>query len=44
METKGLAGAMFWDLSTDKVGTDSLVGTAAGVFGSLDQTQVRLIC
>lgn len=43
METKGLAGAMFWDLSTDKVGTGSLVGTAAGVFGSLDQTQVQLI-
>ncbi|OBZ78289.1 hypothetical protein A0H81_02203 [Grifola frondosa] len=29
----------FWDLSTDKVGTDSLVGTTAGVYGSLDQTQ-----
>jgi len=29
---------MFWELSTDKVGPDSLVGTAAGVLGSLDQT------
>ncbi|KAF8919477.1 glycoside hydrolase family 18 and carbohydrate-binding module family 5 protein [Mucidula mucida] len=36
---KGLAGSMFWELSTDKVGSDSLVGTAAGVLGTLDQTQ-----
>ncbi|TFK70012.1 hypothetical protein BDN72DRAFT_943005 [Pluteus cervinus] len=35
---KGLAGSMFWELSTDKTGGDSLVGTAAGVFGSLDTT------
>ncbi|KAH9945514.1 glycoside hydrolase superfamily [Amylocystis lapponica] len=34
----GLAGSMFWDLSTDKVGGDSLVGTTAGVYGALDQT------
>jgi chitinase len=36
--SKGLAGSMFWELSTDKVGPDSLVGTAAGIMGSLDQT------
>ncbi|KAF8201052.1 glycoside hydrolase superfamily [Mycena galopus ATCC 62051] len=38
-ETKGLAGSMFWDLSTDKVGAQSLVGVSAGVFGALDTTQ-----
>ncbi|CAL1711226.1 unnamed protein product [Somion occarium] len=37
--TNNLAGSMFWDLSTDKKGSDSLVGTTAGVYGSLDQTQ-----
>jgi len=37
--SNGMAGQMFWDLSTDKTGTpDSLVSTTAGVFGSLDQT------
>ncbi|KAL1941618.1 hypothetical protein VTO73DRAFT_7057 [Trametes versicolor] len=39
VQTNGLAGSMFWDLSTDKVGSDSLVVTTAGVYGSLDQTQ-----
>ncbi|KAF8998382.1 glycosyl hydrolases family 18-domain-containing protein [Cyathus striatus] len=43
INTKGLGGSMFWDasyqLSTDKVGADSLVATAAGVLGTLDQTQ-----
>ncbi|KAI0366008.1 hypothetical protein BV20DRAFT_1056021 [Pilatotrama ljubarskyi] len=39
VQNNGLAGSMFWDLSTDKVGSDSLVGTTAGVYGSLDQTQ-----
>ncbi|KAF4607345.1 hypothetical protein EYR38_001413 [Pleurotus pulmonarius] len=38
--SKGLAGSMFWELSTDKVGSTSLVGTSAGVYGSLDTTQV----
>ncbi|KAI0777588.1 glycoside hydrolase superfamily [Trametes elegans] len=38
VQNNGLAGSMFWDLSTDKVGSDSLVGTTAGVYGSLDQT------
>ncbi|KAG9219949.1 hypothetical protein CCMSSC00406_0006862 [Pleurotus cornucopiae] len=37
--SKGLAGSMFWELSTDKVGASSLVGTSAGVYGSLDTTQ-----
>ncbi|KLO18245.1 hypothetical protein SCHPADRAFT_820108 [Schizopora paradoxa] len=37
--SNGMAGQMFWDLSTDKTGSDSLVSTTAGVFGSLDQTQ-----
>ncbi|KAH9849684.1 glycoside hydrolase superfamily [Lenzites betulinus] len=36
---KGLAGSMFWELSTDKQGSDSLVATTAGVYGNLDQTQ-----
>ncbi|KAK7691604.1 hypothetical protein QCA50_005003 [Cerrena zonata] len=37
--SNSLAGSMFWDLSTDKKGSDSLVGTTAGVYGALDQTQ-----
>ncbi|KAH8110970.1 glycoside hydrolase family 18 and carbohydrate-binding module family 5 protein [Phellopilus nigrolimitatus] len=37
--SKGMAGQMFWDLSTDKTGTNaSLVATTANVFGTLDQT------
>ncbi|KAM5531156.1 hypothetical protein V8D89_015177 [Ganoderma adspersum] len=39
VEAQGLAGSMFWDLSTDKTGDDSLVETTANVYGSLDQTQ-----
>ncbi|KAK0185757.1 glycoside hydrolase family 18 protein [Armillaria mellea] len=35
----GLAGSMFWELSTDKVGSESLVGAAAGVLGTLDKTK-----
>ncbi|KAJ7489454.1 glycoside hydrolase superfamily [Mycena latifolia] len=34
----GLSGSMFWELSQDKTGTDSLVGTSASVLGALDQT------
>ncbi|CAK5284403.1 unnamed protein product [Mycena citricolor] len=37
--SKGLAGSMFWELSTDKVGSESLVGISANVFGHLDETQ-----
>ncbi|KAI0090629.1 glycoside hydrolase superfamily [Irpex rosettiformis] len=40
--SKGLGGNMFWDLSTDKTGSDSLVSTTANVFGALDQTQNHL--
>ncbi|KAM5540815.1 hypothetical protein V8D89_005459 [Ganoderma adspersum] len=38
-QSKGLAGAFFWDLSTDKRDSNSLVDTTAKVFGSLEQTQ-----
>ncbi|KAJ7058105.1 glycosyl hydrolases family 18-domain-containing protein [Mycena amicta] len=33
-----LGGTMFWELSTDKTGSDSLVGTTKAVFGGLDST------
>lgn len=36
---KGMAGSMWWELSTDRTGSDSLVGIAAGALGSLDSTQ-----
>ncbi|KAF8908087.1 glycoside hydrolase superfamily [Gymnopilus junonius] len=39
INSKGMGGSMFWELSGDKVGTDSLVGTAASALGGLDQTQ-----
>ena len=42
--SNGLAGTMFWELSTDKVGADSLVGTTHGVFGTLDSTQNHIKC
>lgn len=38
VNSKGLGGSMFWELSTDKVGAASLVGVSAGVLGTLDQT------
>ncbi|KAI0288314.1 glycoside hydrolase family 18 protein [Russula brevipes] len=44
VQARGLAGSMFWDLSTDKIGSASLVGTTAGVYGALDQTPVRRPC
>ncbi|KZP01560.1 glycoside hydrolase family 18 protein [Calocera viscosa TUFC12733] len=37
-----LAGAMFWEVSADATGSKSLIGTTAGVFGKLDQTQNHL--
>ncbi|KAF5381774.1 hypothetical protein D9615_005490 [Tricholomella constricta] len=39
INTKGLGGSMFWELSTDRVGSGSLVGTSAGLLGTLDTTQ-----
>ena len=36
---QGLAGTMFWELSTDKVGADSLVAAAKSAIGGLDTTQ-----
>ena len=36
---KGLSGSMFWELSTDKVGSESLVQVSANGLGALDQTQ-----
>ncbi|KAJ7040807.1 glycosyl hydrolases family 18-domain-containing protein [Mycena alexandri] len=35
----GLAGLMFWDLSTDSTGATSLVTVSANVLGALDQTK-----
>ncbi|PIL35013.1 hypothetical protein GSI_02800 [Ganoderma sinense ZZ0214-1] len=37
--SKGLAGTFFWDLSTDRKGSGSLVDATAGMYGSLDQSQ-----
>ncbi|PFH51661.1 carbohydrate-binding module family 5 protein [Amanita thiersii Skay4041] len=39
ISAKGLAGSMFWELSTDKVGSQSLVGTSVSILGNLDQSQ-----
>ncbi|PIL29808.1 hypothetical protein GSI_08014 [Ganoderma sinense ZZ0214-1] len=39
VQSKGLAGTFFFDLSTDKKGNGSLVDTTADVYGDLDQTQ-----
>ncbi|CEL52591.1 Endochitinase 1 OS=Coccidioides immitis (strain RS) GN=CTS1 PE=3 SV=1 [Rhizoctonia solani AG-1 IB] len=39
---QGLAGAMFWELSADKNGTDSLVWTAAKTMAKLDNTPNHL--
>ncbi|CAE6524937.1 Endochitinase 1 [Rhizoctonia solani] len=39
---QGLAGAMFWELSADKNGTDSLVRTAAKTMAKLDNTENHL--
>ncbi|CAE6537313.1 unnamed protein product [Rhizoctonia solani] len=42
MSGQGLAGAMFWELSGDKNGTESLVWTAAKTMGKLDNTENHL--
>ncbi|CAE6511345.1 unnamed protein product, partial [Rhizoctonia solani] len=39
---QGLAGAMFWELSADMNGTDSLVQTAAKTMAVLDNTENHL--
>ena len=42
IESNGLGGAMYWESSADKNGTQSLIGTIAGSFGNLDQSQNEL--
>ncbi|KAI0821069.1 glycoside hydrolase family 18 protein [Irpex lacteus] len=37
--SKSIGGNMHWHLAMDKKGSDSLVSTTAGVFGTVDQTQ-----
>lgn len=39
LKNKGLGGAMFWEASDDKNGTDSLVVSMAGQLGILDRAQ-----
>ena len=33
---------MFWESSADRNGTESLIGTTAGSFGELDQSETCL--
>ncbi|KAJ7103739.1 glycoside hydrolase superfamily [Mycena epipterygia] len=42
INTNGLAGAMFWELSQDQTGATSLVGASIGALGALDQTPNHL--
>ena len=35
---KGLMGASFWEVSADKVGNESLIGSVAGQLGGLDRS------
>ena len=39
IKANGLGGAMFWESSADRNGTESLIGTTAGSFGELDQSE-----
>ncbi|KAH8827572.1 glycosyl hydrolases family 18-domain-containing protein [Flagelloscypha sp. PMI_526] len=39
IKDQGLAGSMFWELSIDKSGADSLIEVSKGVLGTLDTTQ-----
>ncbi|RDL29976.1 (Trans)glycosidase [Venustampulla echinocandica] len=39
IQNKGLGGAMFWETSADRDGSQSLIGTIAGKFGNLEQSQ-----
>jgi chitinase len=39
IEKTGLGGAMYWETSSDKTGSESLISTVAGSFGGLEQNQ-----
>lgn len=39
LKGKGLGGAMFWSIDSDKTGSESLVATMAGELGPLDGSQ-----
>ncbi|KAG9083988.1 hypothetical protein FRC06_004286, partial [Ceratobasidium sp. 370] len=42
IKSKGLAGGMFWELSSDKTGADNLVAISATNIGALDTTPNHL--
>ncbi|KAG9077319.1 hypothetical protein FRC06_008983, partial [Ceratobasidium sp. 370] len=42
IKSKGLAGGMFWELSSDKQGADNLVAISAAGIGALDTTPNHL--